>query len=502
MSGESAALTTIPASIRPVAVGRAKPTGLVHWFQASADARENNEFLPAHLEILDTPPSPRGLIFIWVIFALLSSALLWSCFAHLDIYAVATGRIQPNGRSKVVQPFETSKVKEILVTNGAHVKAGMPLIELDATDPNADMSAKRQMLQIIDAQIARRRAAIMSIVAVAAKGKPLYPVGIPPEVQNRETAAMQADINQYFSARDSLQGRIDEKRAAEARITSSIAARERLHVVLQERATMKQTLAAESAGTRAAVLDAMQQVEQAAADLAYDQGQLEETKAAIVSLDKQLAQLKAETLAKQVQALTDSSEKRSSAETDVVKSTLRMERMTLTAPITGTVQQLAVTTVGQVVTAGQPLLVVVPSEGPMEIEALIPNKDIGFIVPGQEVVVKVDAFPFTRYGTIDGIVREVSRDAIDSKEAVASNDATATAQGKSFNPVSGTPQTENLVYPVSIEMKQLSVRSNGKDVPLTPGMTTSVEIRTGSRRVISYLFAPIVETTSTAGHER
>ncbi len=265
---------------------------------------------------------------------------------------------------------------------------------------------------------------------------------------------------------------------------------------------MKQTLVAASAGTRAAVLDAMQQVEQAAADLAYDQGQLGEAKAAVVSLEKRMTQLKVETLAKQVQALTDSSEKRASAETDAIKSTLRSERMTLTAPITGTVQQLAVTTVGQVVTAGQPLLVVVPSDGPMEIEALVPNKDIGFIVPGQDVVVKVDAFPFTRYGTIDGVVTGVSRDAINSKEAAASNDTTATAQGQSFNPVSGTPQTENLVYPVSIEMRQLSVRSDGNDVPLTPGMTTSVEIRTGSRRVISYLFAPIVETTSTAGHER
>lgn len=479
-----------------------RPRGVRQFLQAMAESRENNEFLPAHLEILDTPTSPKGLAFLWAILLMITCAIVWSCVARLDIFAVASGRVQPSGRSKVVQPFETSKVKQILVQNGTAVKAGTPLIQLDATDPSADTASKREILQALDAQIACRRAIITALEEGAAQVTPKLPQDIPEAIRAQETAAMQADFNQYISTRESSMGQLAEKQATEQRFVASLAARERLRAVLQERADMKQTLVATSSGTRAAVIDALQQVDQTAADIAYDQGQLGEARAAAASVRKRLNQLKSDTVAKQAQILTTALEKRPAAWNDVVRSSLREARMTLSSPIDGTVQQLAVTTIGQVVTAGQPLLVVVPSEGPIEVEALVPNKDIGFIAAGQQAVVKVDAFPFTRYGTIEGTVTNVSRDAIDNKEAVASSDATSVAQGQSLGQMTGTPQTSNLVYPVRVELKRSSIVSDGKDVPITPGMTVSVQIRTGNRRVIDYLISPIIETTSMAGHER
>ena len=96
----------------------------------------------------------------------------------------------------------------------------------------------------------------------------------------------------------------------------------------------------------------------------------------------------------------------------------------------------------------------------------------------------------------------MSRDAIDAREANASSDANATAKGQSVNPTTGETQTQNLVYPVKVELKRDRVMADGKDIRLTPGMTVSVEIRTGHRRVIDYLIAPIMETSSSAGHER
>ena len=480
----------------------ARPRGVRQFLQAMAETRENNEFLPAHLEILDTPVSPKGLAFLWVILLMMTCAGVWSFVARLDIFAVAPGRIQPSGRSKVVQPFETSKVKAILVGNGATVKAGTPLILLDATDPNADLVSKREILQALDAVIASRKAMISALEANLPQVTPKFPDGIPEALRIQETSAMQADFNQYVSTRESSVSLLAEKQATVQRLVVSIAARERLRAVLQERADMKQALVASSSGTRAAVIDAVQQLDQAATDLAFDQGQLGEAKAAVASIGKQLSQLKSETLAKQAQILTQALEKRPAASFDVIKASLRNDRMTLSSPIDGTVQQLAVTTIGQVVTPSQPLLVVVPSGGPIEVEALVPNKDIGFIVPGQAAVVKVDAFPFTRYGAIEGTVSRISRDAIDNKEATTSGDATSVAQGQSVAPTTGTPQTSNLVYPVTIELKRASIVSDGRNVPLTPGMTVNVEIRTGNRRVIDYLISPIVETTSTAGHER
>lgn len=313
---------------------------------------------------------------------------------------------------------------------------------------------------------------------------------------------MLAEIGQYITTREAFEAQLAEKVATQERFTASIAARERLQSVLKERADMRETLVAKAAGTRAAVIDAVQQVEQVAADLAYDRGQLIEAKAAATSLQRRITQLASETVARQYQALTEAAQKRDALVQDVVKAQLKRERTQLKAPISGTVQQLAVTTLGQVVTAGQPLMVVVPTDGPIEVEAQLQNKDIGFILPGQEAVVKIDAFPFTRYGSIEGKVVRVSRDAVDDREAGGGSDALSVARGQGVNPVTGMPKTQNLIFPVTVALSQTFIKADGKDVALTPGMTATVEIRTGRRRVIDYLLSPVRETASTAGHER
>lgn len=503
MSANQSAVPAVQRSGLPaVAPGRPPARRLSERIRVMANNRENNEFLPAHLEILDTPPSPYAMVFTWTICLMLLSTLAWSCFAKIDIHAVAQGRIQPSGRSKVVQPLQAGKVKSIETENGAQVHAGDLLIELDATETTADLDTARVVLQALDAQIARYKATIAAVTGNDPKGDPDFPSGLDPVLLGRERAAMAADITDYLASREALVAELGEKRAQIQRFDASIAARERLKVVLSDRAEMKKTLVESSSGTRAALLDANQLVEQAAADLAYDRGQLLEAQAATVSIQRKLEQLTSSTVAKQTQLLAESSEKRDSALQDVVKAVLKRDLMQLKAPIDGTVQQLTVTTVGQVVTAGQPLLVIVPSSGPIEVTAMVQNQDIGFIVPGQEAVVKVDAFPFTRYGTVDGHVVHVSRDAIENRDAMGSSDAVSATRAQAVDPVSGTPATQNLVFPVTVDITNPNVVVDGKAMPLTAGMTVSVEIRTGSRRVIDYVLAPIKETTSTAGHER
>ncbi len=486
----------------PAIPANVKPRGLRARLERAVQLRENNEFLPAHLEILDTPPSPFSLIFLWLLVAVLAGALLWSCVASIDIFSVATGRVQSSGRSKVVQPFEISKVAAILVSNGARVTAGTPLIRLDANDAAADVAAKFDTLKSIDAQIARYSAAIDAIKADRAQAIPDFPPEVPASTRVQETAAMQADLDAYASARDSLISKRNGNLATETRFVASIAARQRLIGVLEERTRMKQSLVDTASGTRAAVIDATQQVEQASADLAYDQGQLGEAKAAAITSDRSIAQNKSEVLAKEAQALATALEKRPAANQDLVKASLRRARMTINSPIDGTIQQVAITTVGQVVTPGQPLLVIVPSDGPIEIQAQVENKDVGFVEVGQEAVVKVDAFPFTRYGVLHGKVTQVSRDAIGSREANASGDAESIAKGQTVDQMTGTSPTQNLVYPIKVELDRDTISVDGKDVRLTPGMSVTVETRTGRRRAINYLIAPIVETTSSGGHER
>ncbi len=173
---------------------RSRPRGVRSRLEAAFQSRENNEFLPAHIEILETPASPLSAFLLWSLAALLTGALVWSCFASIDIFAVAPGRVQPNGRSKVVQPFETSKVRAVLVENGARVAIGTPLITLDDTDTKADLDAKQQNLEAIDAQIVRHRATIKAIETESAKIDAEFPSSVPPSIREQETSAMQADL--------------------------------------------------------------------------------------------------------------------------------------------------------------------------------------------------------------------------------------------------------------------------------------------------------------------
>jgi hemolysin D len=461
----------------------------------------DKEFLPAALEIRDKPASPYAAVFIWVLALGFGAALLWSCLARLDIFAVASGRVQVSGRSKVVQPFEAGIVKAVHVANGSRVAAGELLLELDPAEAAADLAAKSGQLESVEAELARRKAEITA-VQDGGDAEPTFPVLVGGPIRARELAVMVAELAQYRASRESVLAQIAEKLAQHDRLVGSIGAKERLMALLKERASMREALAARSAGTRAAVIDAVQLVEQTAADLASDQGQLAEAKAGARSLERRLDLLTHDMIAQQVQRIADASQKRESLSQEVVKARLKLDRTRLNAPIAGTIQQLAVTTLGQVVSPGQPLLVVVPADGPIEIEALVQNKDVGFVSPGQDATIKVDAFPFTRYGTLEGRVVRISRDAVDERDAGGATDAVSISRGGGVSAVSGTPRTQNLVFPVTVELARTTIAAEAGDIPVTPGMTAVVEIRTGSRSVIDYLLSPARERVGQAGRER
>jgi hemolysin D len=279
------------------------------------------------------------------------------------------------------------------------------------------------------------------------------------------------------------------------------APRERLLKILQERLDMRQTLVNKEAGTRASLIDAEELLERARTDQAYDNGQLLESAAAVASLNRKLTETVSGFVAEQTQKQADAERKRDRLVQDLVKARSKDERKKFKSPIDGVVQQVGITTIGQVVSQGQPLMTIVPEDGPIEIEALILNRDIGFVEPGQDVVIKIDSFPFTRYGTINGKVTRVTRDAVDEQEFRAQLDTqSASSQGKSA-PAS-VPRGQNLVFPATIQLEKHVISVNQHDMPLIPGMTVTVEIKTSDRRAIDYLLAPIREAVTQSGHER
>jgi hemolysin D len=174
---------------------------------------------------------------------------------------------------------------------------------------------------------------------------------------------------------------------------------------------------------------------------------------------------------------------------DVIKAEQRTNLHALTAPVDGVVQQLAVHTVGGVVTPGQVLLAVVPVDSHLEIEAMVSNRDIGFVHAGQGAEIKVDTFNFTRYGLIHGEVLSISKDAISrDKPNDKNNDRSQGTENASSEPKG---QELNYSARVSLDRKQMQVED--KLINLSPGMAVTVEIKTGSRSIISYLLSPLAQ---------
>lgn len=179
--------------------------------------------------------------------------------------------------------------------------------------------------------------------------------------------------------------------------------------------------------------------------------------------------------------MSETRAKAASLEQDLFKATDRAQVQTLRAPVDGTVQQIKVHTVGGVVTPAQELMTVVPAQALLQVEAKLPNKDIGFVDAGQIAEIKVDAFPFTRYGTIDGTVATVSLDAIKDEDSPA----------------------KEFVFPIRVALAADSILvENGKRVPLTPGMTVLAEVKTGKRTLIEYVLAPLKRYRAESGRER
>jgi len=461
------------------------------------------EFLPAALELLETPPSPVRIAAMMLICAAAATALAWSYFGKLDIHAVAEGRILPSGRSKVVQSLEPGKVVSIGVENGSRIAAGFALLELDPTETRADRQELGRELDSARAEAARRSVA----VAVAASGdlepRPIeFAADTDEHVRQREERLLAAELGQLRSNMASLKAQLEEHAAAEDRLTASIAERERLLALSQERVDMRTKLNDENALSRALVIESLQQHETEKTVQVGEQGQLVETKASLRTLLRKIEEATSQFIADQTEKLSAAERKVDGLTQELIKAKSKNERTTIRSPIAGTVQQLAVTTVGQVVSSGQPLMTIVPAEGPIEIEVMIQNQDIGFVEPGQPAVIKVESFPFTRFGTVDGRVMKVSRDAVDEREANALLDPTSAVRSQGQASAGNSAQGQNLVFPATISLNRWTINIDGKDIPLSPGMAVTVEIRTGERRVIDYVLSPLREVTSSSGHER
>jgi hemolysin D len=432
-------------------------------------------FLPANLELVETPvhPLPRWTMRIIVLLAL--AILLIAIFGQLDIVAVAKGKLLPNVRIKIIQPAITGVVRSILVQDGQRVVTGQVLMELDPTQAAADTDKARASK--IDAELAISRARGL----LEAQSNGLAPTvraveGASP-IQQRETQHFADGLYQEY--RDKLHSAEAEllKRQAELETTrEEIAKLAATAPLVRQQATQYQALLAEKYVARTDYLDkertALEQEHELTAQQSHArelvQG-LSEQRADIDSITSQFRSTQLDSLDKATQQLEQS-------RNDQTKADTRQKLMSLTAPVSGTIQQLQVHTLGGVVTTAQTLMEVVPDDT-VEVEANIENKDIGFVKAGQTAIVKVEAFPYTRFGYLTGNVVSVSNDAIQDKKL-------------------------GLAFVAHVRLPTNRILANGQWIRLTPGMEVTVEVKTGKRSVAHYFFDPVTQTAQESLRER
>lgn len=473
--------------------------------------RQDNEFLPAALEILETPASPIRVAILWFICILATGTLLWAWFGTFDIVASAQGKIQPTGRVKIVQSLEMGRTKSVPVSNGMAVQAGDILVELEDTGIRAEENAAIISLQAFQAEVARREA-VLSMISVwqqqdiwtadhkVAVNTLSLPSDIPELVNLREQRIYHADLTQLASAIHNLSAQRLQREAEIDSLTNAVAAQKTLVATLTERVAMRSSLVKSNTGSRAHVIDALQQQQEASTALTTQLGQLSAARAALNATTTEAAKLIDGVIADNAARQSEVSRRVDELQQQVIKAEKRRRSMIITSPINGTVQLSAITTVGQVITAGAELMRIVPENAPLEIEAYLPNRDIGFVTAGQSAVIKVEAYPFTRFGLIEAKVLRVATDAIPEPDA-NQVEAAATKELQSTIPTGNVQRMQNLVFPVTVTPDKTTLNVNGREMPLFAGMAVTVEVKIGKRRILEYLFSPLVEITSEAMRE-
>ena len=469
--------------------------------------RADQDFLPAALEVLEKPASPVASAMIMVIAGIVTFGLLWAWFGEIDIVAAAQGKIQPTGRVKLVQPVETGRVIAIHGENGMHVAEGDLIAELDPVELIADEASLRLALAAAEAEAVRRNATITELGAERPLDPQNIPVltfadSVPATIRAREQRVLRGDLLQADASLASFAAQLEQKRAEYNRLDRTIAAQRNLVATLQERVDMRASLVTMNASSRAAVIDATETLQYQQAILAGEIGQLGEAEAAIGVINREMRKTRETAIAENIQKLADAEKQIDDLSNRLAKATSRRQHMTLRAPASGTIYGSSLTTVGQVVMPGEELMRIVPDSLGLEVEAYLQNKDVGFVAIGQAAVIKIESFPFTRYGTIAGSVSRVAHDAIPEPDAqqIEGNPAKSTKASGGFT--AGAQRTQNLVFPITIRPERTRIDADGLSVPLSPGMAVTVEIKTGKRRVYEFIFSPLMEVTSTALKER
>lgn len=459
-------------------------------------ARQELAFLPAAMEIREKPPHPASRVTGWVLLTLFTIGLVWACVGEVDIVATAEGKIIPSGQVKLIQPLGRSVVAAILVKEGQRVEAGQPLVELDQGQTGADLERLEQENR--QNRLNYQRLSYFKTYLELA-GKSTAELSTPETTGNGQVNTTHAsqwqwpDADLYQQRQQTLlllqqQKNIDSgvlrlkkqlaNKQAEQQVNRALINKLKgtLPLITQRVDALKQLMHKQMAA-RAQYLELEQLRIEQEQDLIGAQARNNQLKAQIDEIRLQQQSFITEARSENLQQLLQTDREYQSLRQELIKARDMNKKQQLIAPVSGIVQELAIHTIGGVVTEAQPLMKIVPEHQQLEVEAWLENKDIGFVYPEQPAEIKVHTFPFTKYGIINGTVDTVSAD------------ATADEQ-------------RGLIYKAKVMMDKTSLVIDGRSVQLVPGMGVSAEIKIGKRLLIEYILTPLLRYKDESVGER
>ena len=431
-----------------------------------------HEFLPATLEIQDTPPSPLGRLITWVIILFFVVALIWALIGKVDIVVSAPGILITSGHTKVIQPLNTGIIQAIYVTEGQTVKKGDILVELKPDSAIAEQLRIDTELTMLNQEKLR-----LKIELKWMENNILDNSVIPKSLEALQQQLLYSQWHQHQSQLTSLKHEQNKYRFERDSIQQQVQKYEAILPILNKRVARLKMLSQKQYLQEDQYLEIEQQRLTAYHDHKSSQQRTKELNAAIAEVAGQIEQIKKSFTSQLLSELQEAIRQYQSLSQEKVKAKAARQAQILTAPVSGVVQQLVLHTEGGVVTPAQQLMVIVPNQYELEVEAMVVNLDIGFVREEQHVEIKVDAFPFTKYGVIDGILSHLSNDAIADEQL-------------------------GFIYKAQVAMEKMEIQVEDKMVKLSSGMTVVVEVKTGQRRLIEYFLAPLLRYKQESIRER
>ena len=452
-----------------------------HTLGDSQQSQQLAAFLPAALEIQETPPNPLMRWLAWSLLALVLIAILWASFGQVNIVASAEGKIIPSSRVKQIQPLAKSVVKAILVKEGQYVQQGDPLIELDNTLTRADqtrlsaeldtlqrnLTVSQSLLDLLSKPVAEQQTITYSQLTLPNSG----------EENTLYKQLLWQQWQQYWSQTQTLQHSLTRTQAEQAASREQIKKLKQTLPIITQRVEKMQSLLKNNFASEDEYLTLEQERIEQAQNLKSEQQRLKQLQASESEIEQQVQNFNAQTQAQQLTQITDFQRQIATFSEELIKAKDLNAKQILYAPTSGRVQELTVSTIGGVVTEAQQLMLIVPDEEQLEVEVFLENKDIGFVHEDMPAEIKIHTFPFTKYGVIDATVSNVSNDAI-------------------------VDEQRGLIYSMQLRMAKSTIAVSGKAVKLMPGMAVTAEVKTGKRRVIEFFLAPLLRAKSESIRER